>query len=192
MRQYQLPAKSLISACLAVAVVVVLVLDWWHGNDEWRKSWGAVGLVASITFGLWQAVRYFLWRMPPVCWWLKVPDIGGTWTGVLQTDYAPMVGQDIPVTLTINQTLTSLRVALQTATSKSNSFAAALCEEPDAHRWQLIYTYLNVPSQAGTTLDMHYGTAIFEIIMVPQPRLSGIYMTKRASKTSGTIEVTRP
>lgn len=118
--------------------------------------------------------------------WLKIPDLQGIWEGSLVSTYD--TSKEIPVTITVRQTLTSLHVKAKTGTSSSLSSCAHLLPHVELPRYDLIFTYLNSP-KGDSGLDMHWGTSIFAVEGLRPSSLEGSYFTNRKPQTQGSITI---
>ena len=92
----------------------------------------------------------------------------------------------ISARVSIIQTWSKLAVRLETEHSRSRSVTASL-RMIDLPHPELIYQYVNEPkSNAPTTMEMHRGTAILELIGFD---LVGDYYTGRGRGEIGTIRL---
>ena len=130
----------------------------------------AVGIAALFVIGYEQ----FLWRLNPL---ETMPKLAKKYTGKIKSSYD---NSERIATLTIKQTLLSVRVFMATEESKSKSMVASINDvlgDP-----QLVYCYLNTPkSEHRDRSQIHYGTATLAVV---NPEcIDGQYYTDR--KTTG-------
>lgn len=148
----------------------------------------AIYAVLGIIFTKWA------WRLPFLHPWLvKIPDLQGTWRGVLKSDWVdPSTGkgiEPIPVVLTIRQDFSNIKCVVMTKESSSHSVAADINFGLGGDATCLSYTYTN--RSKATIRDrspIHDGAAILKIIKEPKLSLEGEYWTSR--KTRGEMELT--
>lgn len=119
---------------------------------------------------------------------IKVPNLAGNWSGELRSSYDKMKNA-IPITLSIQQTWTSMSVKLKAP--KSNSFsrsASILIDVPDGPC--LIFYYQNEPLQdAVGTMVIHKGANILKL--VSEDVIEGEYFTGRGRMTFGCVNLNR-
>ena len=141
---------------------------------------------------------YFLldnwaWRWPLLRWLglVKIPDLNGTWDGVLQSSETKF--QDTyPVELEINQTWTRIRVRLRARSSRSNSTSVGI-EVESPLGTTLSYEYLSEPYvDARESMNVHRGTARLGLTRSDtDDLLAGDYYTGRSRNTYGTMRFVR-
>lgn len=195
MRQYQPQWKLLISSLVVISSAVLIAGGWITGYfDTEGAVWAAakIGTVSGIVFVLWEVFRRWGWKWKWVHGWLiDCPNIAGKWSGKIRSNFGSEEAKELPIEVTIRQTLTSVNVELQVATSRSYSVTASLVCDDEAGRGQLIYTYANEPKPLEP-LDKHWGTAILHFDECRMPtRMDGLYMTERSQQTKGEIWIER-
>ncbi|MES2225764.1 MAG: hypothetical protein V4480_03070 [Patescibacteria group bacterium] len=175
--------------------VWILVLIFTQPNQTWdlinalKEVPTAISIYAvlSLLFVKW------LWRIPILHPWLvKIPNLNGTWRGVLKSDWVnPVTGKNIepiPVLLTIKQDFSNLHCVLMTKESTSYSVVADINFGLGGDTSCLSYTYTNrSKASIRDRSPIHDGAAILKIIKNPQISLEGEYWTSR--KTKGDINV---
>lgn len=191
--------RAVISWLAAIASAVMTGVAWggptacklWAGAPAWicsPEAFSAESLLPravtlfSLLVGLFNT---YLWRTQIGRWlgW-PIPDLRGTWRGVLTPGIAP-VGQDLappsPVYLVVYQTAFRFRAFLYTAESRSQSLAAEFTQTDD--ELELVYSYRNEPRQnVQQDSPIHLGTA--KLLMRPRSPdcLSGLYFTQRMTR----------
>lgn len=179
-----MPSRAAIQAIIAVAAVVWLVGLAVQGVDvewSWMRWYSvAVAFVAllSVSFDRW------LWRLPPVKWVVRRPDVAGTWKGWLRSEWVDAAGNrpaPIEVYLVLRQTFADVRVTVLTPESKSDSLTAKL--DPDDLTPTLTYTYRNTPRLTHQARSrIHHGTVCLQVHGKPPECLEGSYWTDRTSQ----------
>lgn len=136
-------------------------------------------------------VLFFLfdrWGWPLAAWahLSRLPDLRGTWTGVVCRRDGNTV--ELPVTVYIRQTWQRISIELKSQNSTSQSTMASLDLAGRAHTC-MTYVYSNAP-RPGSEVDMHahMGTATVEL-SVDGRSLTGNYYTGRDRHSVGTIEL---
>lgn len=202
MRQHQPRWRLLILFLMVIATLAAVTIYKVAGIIDWHGVWVAVTkvtLVGAITYGAWELFRKRGWKYAVFQGWLvDVPDISGKWTGIAKSNFIAGDGEgddakEIPVTVEIVQTFTSVNVRFIPDTGKSASYSvtASFVHDPEAQRCRLIYTYTNEPKVNESHLDRHFGTAILEVEGTAPTKMHGSYMTDRKNQTKGDIELFR-
>ena len=144
---------------------------------------GAVFIVLN-----WLLNRY-AWRWAGINGLLKVPDLSGTWVCSGVSLDAANPNRDWEGEITIVQSWDKIRVRLKTATSGSNSKAAALIND-EADGWRLFYNYQNEPNIDQPDLKPHRGFAeiLFDRSLTTG---SGEYFNGYGRYTYGTMSLKR-
>jgi hypothetical protein len=184
-----------ISSFLGLTVVAWLLALWAQGAPligwEFLRPFGIV--VGTITFVAVIFARWaWAWRVFQG-WYVKRPDIRGTWKVILHSDWIdPATGRNIePIVAfaAIRQSLTTLSLRLMTPESKSKLVAHSIEEDVDGI-YRLAGVYRNEPSIGlqGRRSDIHHGALSLEIHGSPPECLEGHYWTDR--KTRGELKAT--
>ena len=183
-------------AIAALAWLIVLLyqgtpVTWAHGSPFAI----VVGVLAALGFGL----NRFLWSCSFLHdWFIKCPDLRGTWRIELQSSYVdPQTNEPIPMFLCymgIKQTLSELKMHLMTPNSESWVVASHIRPSPSGNGYQVIGVYRNEPSilaQEKGDSAMHHGAFIIDThgSNVRPDTLTSKYWTDR--KTVGTMDFTR-
>jgi len=123
-------------------------------------------------------------------WFVPFPNLSGSWIGLIYSDWKnPETGQKpppIPVMLTIKQSFFHTSCRMCTSEMESFSYAEGFLINPEKQIKNVAYSYTSKPrislNQRSTS---HDGTAIFQIVEKPEPKLVGRYWTER--QTTGEI-----
>lgn len=135
----------------------------------------------------------WIWKWPFLKGWLiKVPNLQGTWTGELISDWInPETGKaidPIPVVLVIRQSFLKIKCTLMTKESTSYSTTADFDCFSDTEIC-LAYNYTNRPlALIRDRSSIHDGATILKVIDKPKRMLVGEYWTNR--KTKGEMKFT--
>ena len=178
-----------ISSFLGLTVIAWLVALWTQGAPlitlDFLRPFGV--LVGVITIVAVVFVRYaWAWRIFQG-WYVKRPDLRGTWRVVLQSDWIdPQTKAQIgPIVAyaAIRQSLTSLSLRLMTPESKSKLIAHSIDQEEDG-LYRLAGVYRNEPNIGlqGKRSEIHHGALSLEIYGTPPNRLEGHYWTDRSTR----------
>lgn len=132
---------------------------------------------------LYTAFDSYLWRWP-IFHWLGIvdfPDLRGRWKGTITSSWG---SQRLPAVLEIVQTASSVRAAVYTFNSHSESQTAAFNIRGDG-RPVLYYVYENTPnSAAAATMERHEGTAALTYFREKR-LLESSYYTGRGRQSQG-------
>jgi hypothetical protein len=186
---------SLVAAGISAVIMLALLTVW-----DAAKALGlppnippsVLSLVGAGT--IFTVLYWFLdkhaWRWAPLGGWLKAPDLSGEWAcegRTLNPDGSPQF--EWSGTVRIIQSWDKIRVRLKTATSGSNSIAAALvCDEADGFR--LLYNYRNDPKAGQPDLRSHRGFAEL-VFSHDRQRAEGEYFNGQGRFTFGTMKLTK-
>lgn len=178
-----------ISSFLGLTVIAWLIALWVEGTPlitlAFLRPFGI--LVGIITFVAALFARYaWAWRIFQG-WYVRRPDLRGTWRVELQSDWkkqdsdAPM--PPITAYATIRQTLTSLSLRLMTPESRSKLIAHSIEQEED-EMFRLSGVYRNEPNinLQGERSEIHHGALSLEIYRSPPTSLEGHYWTDRHTR----------
>lgn len=165
-------------------------ITWAHGQP--------FSIVVSSLVALGILLELLLWRQPWLHgWFVKRPDLRGTWRVELQSSYVrPETNDRVPVIvcyLGVKQTLSKLQMHLMTPESESWFIANHIRPSPNGSGYQVIGVYTNEPNvhlRDERISEMHQGAIIIET-HGPDRRpttLTAKYWTDR--KTSGTMDFT--
>jgi hypothetical protein len=145
----------------------------------------ALMLEAAVAIGLmlgWRYIPGFVNRI--------FPDISGTWDGeiIYETEGGP---KSKPAVLHVHQTISKIRLFLETDESKSETLVALPERDEDFSRFRLFYIYENTRKETAVTHPgyLYRGTAFIEIGPGRPDRLDGAYFTDQ--KRAGKITFTR-
>jgi hypothetical protein len=145
-------------------------------------------LVVSIVFGVAYLFDRYMWSWKIFQgWYVKRPDIRGTWKVYIQSDWAdPKNDQtinEIEAYLCVKQTWTSLHMRLMTKESCSRLITHCIILEDDG-TYKLTCVYRNEPKLElrGVRSEIHYGAFSLEI---DEGNIVGNYWTDR--KTIGSM-----
>jgi len=153
---------TLVSAIVSAGIVFVLL----SAVDLAKKYDLSVNLppvvlslvgAGSVFVALYWIFDRFLWRLPGVAMFLRVPNLSGDWHcdgQTLNPDKSPSYAWQ--ATITIAQSWDRIRLHLATATSTSDSVAAAIAYD-SIDGYHLLYHYRNTPAVTSVDLAAHRG-----------------------------------
>ena len=132
----------------------------------------------------------FAWRLPGLDRLLRVPNLSGQWHcdgQTLNPDKSP--GFKWQATITVSQSWDKIRLHLATATSSSDSIAAAVSYDA-IEGYHLLYHYQNMPSVTSVGLAAHRGFA--QLTFDKKLRTAaGEYFNGGGRFTFGTMKLTK-
>ena len=184
-----------IASFIGLTIVIWMVALWVQGQPvvsvEFLRPFGVVvGATVAIVGGF----SRWAWAWPVFRgWYVKRPDIRGTWKVLLQSNWIdPATGKGIaPITayFAVRQTLATLSLRLMTPESKSKLVAHSIELDGDAV-YRIAGTYRNEPrvELQGDRSEIHHGSLLLEIYGTPPASMEGHYWTDRG--TRGTMKVT--
>ena len=183
---------------LAIATLVwwvtLLLQDtpvtWEHGKP--------FTVVVSVLGLLGFVFNRFLWRLPILHgWFVKRPDLRGTWRVELQSSYiSPKTKQRVPMIVCymgVEQTLSKIQMHLITSESESWFIADHIRPSPSGNGYQVIGVYTNEPKihlREERISEIHKGAIIIDThgSGVRPNTLKAQYWTDR--NTNGTMDFT--
>lgn len=187
-----------VTAFLGISVLVwfgVLLVQgtpvtWAHGRP--------FTAVVSILMVLGVLLENVLWRSPWLHgWFVKRPDLRGTWRVEIQSSYLRPETDERPPTIAcymgVEQTLSRLQMHLMTPESESWFIADHIRPSPNGNGYQVIGVYTNEPDihlRGERVSEIHQGAIIVETHGegVRPDTLTAKYWTDR--KTAGTMNFT--
>ena len=189
MHSYQVEGRGRLAVSITVASILMIwllhvVLDAISFEPRW---WLSIPSFAGCYSGLHWLFDRYVWRLGLLrsLKLIHLPDLNGKWVGEVESSYS----QDSPthsVSVAILQRWSKILVRLETEHSRSRSITASM-RTIDLLNPELSYQYVNEPkSNAPSTMEMHRGTAILELI---DSGLEGDYYTGRGRGEVGTIKL---
>lgn len=165
---------------LWVALVLFVIRYLMCNFNSLYDFIGAAGEVISITVIIMGLYNGVLWRYNPL---EKTPKLMGKYNGVIEYNFSGTLEQK-DTSVTIKQTLLSIKVRITTNEITSNTIFGNLVEEND--EYILYYTYITNPkSKYSKENPIQYGTCRLSTSV--KDNLIGTYWTSR--KTIGDIEL---
>lgn len=188
-----------ISIFVAIAAMIWLGVLWLQGTPVSLEHARPVSSVVGALVLCAMLLERFLWRHRVLHgWFVKRPDLRGTWRVELQSTYVrPETGERVPLIVCymgVKQTLSTLQMHLMTPESESWFIADHVRPSPNGDGFQVIGVYTNEPNvhlRDERISEMHQGAIIIET-HGPASRpttLTGKYWTDR--KTTGTMDFTK-
>lgn len=190
--------KRLLTAAATIGLATLLILIQYRDLQLGLNydTLTAAGTVAAVLWVFWIIFRNWLWKIPLLQGWLvKIPNLGGDWTGTLQSTWVnPVTKKGIgPINLKakIKQNLTAVSIDFESDEMESQSLSASISCDEHRRTAELKYVYQSEPSAAvRNRSEIHYGAAKLIVKKSKkQIQLKGSYWTDR--KTTGGIVLTR-
>jgi len=187
--------KLHISSFIGLTIFVWLIVLWFQGQPVLSlKFLAPFGIVVSVISLIVLLFNKYIWAWKIFNgWYVKRPDIRGTWLVELQSNWIePTTNEVIPpikAFIVVRQTLTSLSFRLMTKESKSRSIAYNIEVQEEDTLFKLVGIYRNEPNinLQGLRSDIHYGSFSLDIHGNPVDELEGFYWTDRGTK--GTMKL---
>lgn len=188
--------KTALFLIVGMSAIVGGAIVWFSGIQTltFMLSLKLVPKVVSIDVIVIGLFASYLWKLPIFRNWLvQVPDLNGTWKGVIHSTWInPDTGKrpdPIPAVLTIKQSFFKISCVMRTSEMTSRSTIADFIIDGDHQVKQLSYTYDSNPLQSVKDRSpQHFGTIRFDIVEGKTVKLNGEYWTGR--KTTGEVELT--
>lgn len=139
--------------------------------------------LAMVGFDKW-AWAWRIWRG----WFVRRPDLRGTWRVVFQSNYAPAGGgPPPPVTayMVIRQTYSTLSMRLHSAESSSHLLGSEIVVNGD-ETFEVVGVYRNEPDiSVEHRSPTHRGCLLLRVEGTPPTSLTGRYWTDRTFEQNG-------
>ena len=187
-----------ITAFVVIAALIWLIVLLWQGTPVSWVHARPFSIVISSLVGLGLLLEIVLWRQPWLHgWFVKRPDLRGTWRVELQSSYVRSdTDERVPTIVCymgVKQTLSMLQMHLMTPESDSWFIADHVRPSPSGNGFQVIGVYTNEPNihlRDERISEMHQGAIIVEThgSSLRPTTLTAKYWTDR--KTTGTMEFT--
>lgn len=196
-----LPRQAQVLIIILAALVLIsgteAIFYWITGVQSGPWKW-ASGIATLIVVALTPIANWIWFKLANI--WPSLqqktfPDLNGTWTGHLVSNWINPETKDklnpIPTAIVIRQSLLTTSVSLKTGKSRSESTRVFLERFPDVNRFRIWYSYNNDPiAQVRHRSTEHEGVAFLDVHWdEDRNRLQGRYYTARP--TTGDIDVRR-
>lgn len=144
----------------------------------------ALGIAATLSFGIEAAYDRWLWRINPL---EKTPRISGTYDALFISNYKNQTNCQSVVK--IKQTLSSISIFEQSIDGFSVALTASLVKPgTKGDPWNLYYTYETRPNPNDHD-DAHLGAV--HLFIKEKGRMEGTYFTNRIHQTKGSFVLVR-
>jgi len=181
---------------IGVSAVAWVLLAHFNELDlsKVKDFFGLVPKVVSIDLLVIAAFVKWGWKLKIFRGWLvPFPDLNGTWTGFIYSDWKnPQTGEKpppIPVMLTVNQSFFHVSCVMRTSEMESSSYSEGFLIDTDRQVKKVAYSYTSKPRLSLSDRSIpHDGSAVFQIIEKPKLKLTGRYWTERLTKGEITLE----
>lgn len=162
-----------------------------YGGLDLSNLQDFIGLVPKVVTIDLIAIAIFVkwgWKLKVFRGWLvPFPNLNGTWVGHIYSDWRnPSTGEKpdpIPVMLTIHQSYFHISCVMRTSEMESFSYSEGFQIDAERQIKQIAYSYTSNPRlSVRERSPPHDGTAVFQIVEKPKPRLTGRYWTERQTR----------
>lgn len=179
-------------AAIGATFLAFYIIDEYQVRLPW---WASPPMDTMAFYGLFYWIfETYLWKWGLLRWLhvVRIPDLSGSWHGevrpVVTGGVSSGLGIPADITVTIQQTWTTIMIRGRTSLSQSHSLSGNLLVA-DEH--SLSYEYLNEPSAAAPeTMHAHHGVARLSLNK-ENTILEGEYYSGRDRQNIGTIHLTR-
>lgn len=163
---------------------------------EFLDKWEYLGVFSAqitvvTTFGITTWIfNNYLWKTKVFLKILGLPNLNGTWEGVLESTYKGEDGLRVKtdMVLTIEQTFE--KMSCTSKFPKSESFGDVICLDMESPEGIVLkFTYMNKSNDIECDMPQYPGYN--QLRLADQNTLSGIYFTQRIPSTRGTIFLVR-
>lgn len=166
--------------CLWVGIIIFVARYFLSPIESLYDFLGAAGEVISITIIVMGIYCGVLWRYNPL---EKIPKLTGTYEGTIEYNYNG-ISEKKETSVSIKQTLLSIKIQITTNEITSNTIVGNLLEENN--QYVLYYTYITNPkSKYSKENPIQHGTC--RLVVDSKDRLVGTYWTSR--QTIGDLEL---
>jgi len=188
-----LPRRTQVVVVAVASVVMVWALDaawgWWTGEGAGLLRWVSLAatVILALASGLASLVWRPVWRKFPVLERWIFPDLSGTWTGEIRSNWKG--GTPVSATFWIRQGLFTTSIKMRSGESLSRSTHVVFELDRAAGRVRVWYLYDNAPDAAVRKRSArHDGTAWVEMDYDRDLNaLEGQYFTARGTTGDMTL-----
>lgn len=187
-----------ITVFVGIAALIWFIVLLCQGTPVSWAHTHPFSIVVSSFVLLWLLFEFVLWRQSWLHgWFVKRPDLRGTWRVELQSNYVPPgMNERVPMIVCymgVKQTLSKIQMHLMTPESESWFIADHIRPSSNGSGYQIIGVYTNEPNihlRDERISEMHQGAIIMETHgpTLRPTTLTGKYWTDR--KTTGTMDFT--
>ena len=127
-----------------IVVYLSLLIALWDRFEIGLHTFARIPLAITATVITWAGIIEWWWKRWPFNRVLKVPDLEGTWTGHLESNWVrgkTDPRRQIEIAFVIHQTLVALTVLSYTADRRGCSRVAEFLRNEAAHTLDLAYIY---------------------------------------------------
>lgn len=188
--------KSSLYLLVGISAVAWFLLAYFNELDlsKVKDFFGLVPKVVSIDLLVIAVFVKWGWKFKIFRGWLvPFPDVNGTWLGSIYSDWKdPATGNKpppIPVMLTVSQSFFHVSCVMRTSEMESYSYAEGFLIDSERQLKKVAYSYSSKPRMSLSERSIpHDGTAVFQIVEKPKPKLVGRYWTERLTKGEIVLE----
>lgn len=158
-----------ISVFLGLAVALWALALWAYRTPFAIEHLAPFGSVVGALAALGISFDRSLWHLRPLHgWFVKRPDLRGTWKVELRSDWTdPATGKPVaPIAgfMGVTQTLSSLQMHLMTPESEAWLIAEHIQPSPNGTGYRIAAAYTNKPNLPlrGTRSEIHHGAFVLD------------------------------
>jgi hypothetical protein len=181
-----------ITSFVALTIVVLVVVLWFRGVEVVSSNFiAAFGTVVTVVFGISIIFSKYAWAWPVFRgWYVKRPDLRGTWQAQLASSHEVDGEQVSPIEgfVVVRQSLISLSMRLMTEESRSVLVAQSIVQEEDG-LYRVYGVYRNEPDieLQGVRSEIHHGSFSLAVHGSPAQSMDGHYWTDRGTRGGMTL-----
>lgn len=210
MNTYEIKGDIRQKVILSIAVISIIVGNLLFGLSnsiagvtenhlpaisDFLAEWEYLGVfstqitfITMFSFFSWLFNNY-LWRISWINKHLGVPDLNGSWEGVLESSVIEN-GANIKVDMKLEITQSWNRMTCTSIFPRSKSYSDIVCVDSESSKGVMLkFTYINHSEDVSSGLPQFAGYN--ELRLCDNNTLSGTYFTKRVPSTRGTILLVR-
>jgi hypothetical protein len=182
--------KVVISSSVALAFGCAIIYLYFIGNSlELQSIWKALSYGITLSTGFWTFFMTIGWKWKILNLVFYRPDLNGTWSGVIISDWKDKEGKTkppIPFYLVIRQSFLRLHITTFTTDFVGVSYSESWSLKKHKGLKNISYLYRKDTSQYGD-FELQEGAAELRLIEGELKALEGKYWSSR--KTNGSIKV---
>jgi hypothetical protein len=171
---------GIVAGCWAAVLIAI-------GTGLPQNFFRPLSVVVGVVVLLMAIFDRWVWSIPLLRgWFVRQPDLRGTWCVVLQSTWRdPVTNREaapIEAYLVVRQRYSHLSVRLLSPESSSGVLAASVLEAEDGG-FQVVGVYRNEPTLSlRYRSPIHYGAMVLEVVGTPAVELRGHYWTDRDTR----------
>ena len=182
--------KLIVTISVALAATIALIYLWvLNVPIDKTNVLKGMSFGLSITTAFWIFYFYWGWRVRPFSYIFYRPNLNGTWSGKLYSDWKDDKGNTIPAKefhIVIRQSFHRIHFTTFTDGFVGTSYAETFRLDKDEGLKNVAYLFIKDTSQTSSS-SIHEGATELRLIESNPRLLEGKYFSSQ--KTNGKIEV---